>query len=144
MKPPAETIRITKQGRDQLSKLRKQTGVEHWNALCRWAFCVSLREPTRPPAITDKFEGGVEMTWKVFSGDQSELFAALTRLRARQDGFALTAEGVGTCLRAHIHRGLAYLASGKDARNLTDITKRWLSPGSDSEIIRETPSEHAI
>lgn len=127
MKPPVETIRISRQGRDQLGKLRRQTGIEHWNVLCRWSFCVSMREKTPPPSITQKFDGGVEMTWKVFAGDQSDTFSALTVMRAHKDGFPMNTEGIASCLRAHLHRGLAYLSSGKETRSLSDFTKRWLN-----------------
>ncbi len=126
MKPPVETIRISRQGRDQLIKLRRQTGIEHWNVLCRWSFCASMREITPPPLITQKLDGGVEMSWKVFAGDQSEIFSALTLMRARKDGFPLTSEGIANCLRAHLHRGLTYLASGNDTKSLSDFVKRWL------------------
>lgn len=125
MKPPIDTIRISKQGRDQLIKLRRQTGIEHWNVLCRWAFCVSIKENSTPPTITQKLEGGVEMTWKVFSGEMSELFSALTWLKVRHDNFDLSPEGAAICLRAHLHRGLAYLASGKETKSLSDFITRW-------------------
>jgi DNA sulfur modification protein DndE len=129
MKPPIETIRISRQGREQLTKIRRQTGIENWNVLCRWSFCASMREQTPPPPVTQKLDGGVEMTWKVFAGDQSEIFAALTLIRTRKDGFPLSSEGVANCLRAHLHRGLAYLASGKDTKSLSDLVKRWLDFG---------------
>jgi DNA sulfur modification protein DndE len=131
MKPPIETIRISKQGRDQLTKLRRQTGIENWNVLCRWSFCVSVREETPPSPVTQKLDGGVEMTWKVFAGDQSEVFSALTMIRARQDGFPLTPEGLANCLRAHLHRGLTYLASGKETKSISDLAKRWLNCNTD-------------
>jgi len=106
MKSPVETIRISRQGRDQLIKLRRQTGIEHWNVLCRWSFCASIRDKSSPPSITQKLDGGVEMTWKVFAGDQSDIFASLILLRASKDGFPATSEGLANCLRAHLHRGL--------------------------------------
>lgn len=126
MKPPAETIRISRQGREQLIKLRRQTGIEHWNILCRWAFCVSLREKTPPPKTTEKLEGGVEMTWKVFSGEYADIYSALCWLRANKDGFTDEADGAAACLRAHLHRGLSYLASGKETKTLSDLATRWL------------------
>lgn len=125
MKPPIDTIRISKQGRDQLVKLRRQTGIEHWNVLCRWAFCVSIREHSTPPPVTQKLEGGVEMTWKVFSGEMSELFSALTWQKVRHEGLVISSEGAALCLRAHLHRGLSYLASGKETKSLTDFVSRW-------------------
>jgi len=127
MKPPIETIRISKQGRDQLIKLRRQTGIENWNVLCRWSFCVSIKERTPPPPIVHKLDGGIEMTWKVFAGDQSEIFSALTLIKARQDGFPINSDGLAICLRAHLHRGLAYLSSGKETKSISDLAKRWLN-----------------
>src|SRR6266568_4616036 len=69
MKPPIETLRISRQGRDQLIKLKRLTGIEHYNILCRWAFCASLREETPPHEVPHGGEGGVDMHWKVFAGE---------------------------------------------------------------------------
>lgn len=127
MENPVETVRISKQGKDQLLKIRRQTGIEHWNTLCRWAFCASLRETKIPTAYGEKIDGGVEMTWKVFSGEQSDIYAALIYIRARQDGFPSTPDGMASCLRTHIHRGLGYLASGTTTRSISDFATRWLA-----------------
>lgn len=126
MKPPVETLRISQQGREQLIKLRRQTGIEHWNVLCRWAFCVSMREKSVATQISERLEGGVEMTWKVFSGDQGEIYSALCWQRALKDGFVSGQEGAAACLRAHIHRGLSFLASGKETKTISDLATRWL------------------
>ncbi len=128
MRAPAETIRISRQGREQLQKIRRQTGLEHWNVVCRWAFCASLRETSCPPKVEDRLEGGVEMTWKVFSGDNADVYAALCWLRARDDGFTDDVEGAAACLRAHLHRGLNYLAAGNETRSLSNFVARWLEP----------------
>lgn len=88
---------------------------------------MSLKEKTPPTLFNQKLDGGVEMTWKVFAGEQSEIFAALIWMRAREDEFPLTTEGVANCLRAHLHRGLTYLASGKDTRSLPDLVARWFT-----------------
>jgi DNA sulfur modification protein DndE len=125
MKPPVETVRISKQGRDQLIKVRRQTGVEHWNTLCRWALILSLREKTPPAVPRQKLDGGVEMTWKVFAGEESELFASLIRLRSSKDDFGSDSEALSQCFRAHLHRGLSYLASGKDTKTIADFLLRW-------------------
>ncbi len=125
MKPPVETVRINSLGRDQLIRLKRQTGIEHWNILCRWALCASLREKSCPPPTQSGTENGVEMTWKIFSGDWSTVFAAMIAVRAQQDGFDLEAEGLATCLRLHIHRGLGYLCSGKEKNPIESFMARW-------------------
>src|SRR5262245_45876871 len=66
MKAPVDPVRVSARGREQLIKLKRQTGIEHWNVLCRWALCCSLREPSVPPRESLKTEGGVEIAWKVF------------------------------------------------------------------------------
>ena len=93
MKIPLETIRIGQQGKEKLLKLRRSTGIDQWNVLCRWAFCASIKEKTAPPPFQQKVDGGIEMTWKVFAGDQSDVYAALSWLRSQQDGFPNTIEG---------------------------------------------------
>jgi DNA sulfur modification protein DndE len=125
MKPPVDTVRIGKQGRDQLIKIKRQTGIENWNIICRWAVCVSLKEPTPPPIPRERLEGGVEMTWKVFAGDDSDLYSALILTRARKDGFFEMNDGLGKCVRSHVNRGLAYLSSGTDTKTISDFVSRW-------------------
>jgi DNA sulfur modification protein DndE len=126
MKIPLETIRIGQQGKEQLLKLRRGTGIEHWNILCRWAFCASLREKAVPPAFQQKMDGGVEMSWKVFAGELSEVYASLCWLRAQQDGFPRSHEGVANCFRAHLHRGLTFLTSGHKNKSIAEIMDGWL------------------
>ena len=126
MKPPVETVRISKQGRDQLMKVRRQTGIENWNILCRWALCLSLREETPPPSLKQKLDGGVEMTWKVFSGEESDTYSSLISVRVQKDGLEDDEDAFANCLKAHLHRGLSYMASGQDTRTVTDFVERWI------------------
>jgi len=126
MKPPIESVRVSAQGRDQLIKLKRQTGVDNWNILCRWALCCSLREKVMPPRSPVSTEGGVEMTWKVFAGESSDELAAVIYQRSAMDGFGDQPDGAAQCLRSHLHRGLGYLASEKDISGISGFLKRWL------------------
>ena len=126
MRPLVDTVRISRQGRDHLIKIRRQTGLEHWNIICRWAVCASLREPTKPPAVREALDSGVEMTWKVFAGDQGDLFTALLTFRANHEGQADSQEALANSFKAHLHRGLSYLASGQDTKTIADFLERWL------------------
>ncbi len=126
MKPPVESVRVSPQGRDQLIKLKRQTGVENWNILCRWALCCSLREratPPRPPSATNV---GVEMTWKVFAGENSDQLAAVISKRMTSDGLTDLPDGAAQCLRAHLHRGLGYMASEVGSLGIAGFMRRWL------------------
>lgn len=131
MKPPVETVRVSPLGRDQLIKLKRQTGIEHWNVLCRWALCASLRESTPPSPPSSSGEGGVEMSWKVFAGEHSDIYAALIAMRCRKDEMEETPEAQANCLRFHLHRGLGYLSSGKDVKTIDGFLRRWLKDRDD-------------
>ena len=126
MKPPVEPVRVSARGREQLIKLKRQTGIEHWNILCRWALCCSLREPSVPPRESLKTEGGVEIAWKVFGGDTADILATLVCQRALQDGFGDTSDAVAKCFRSHLERGLNYLASDRNSDGISGFFARWL------------------
>jgi DNA sulfur modification protein DndE len=123
-----ETVRITQQGREQLSRLKRYTGIENWNVLCRWSFCVSLAEPTLPPSKAFKGDAAVEMTWKVFGGPYQEVYLALLKERCKRDGFDLSDQTLAEQLRLHIHRGLGYLAANRGLRRIRDLVSLPLEP----------------
>jgi DNA sulfur modification protein DndE len=126
MKAPIESVRVSPQGREQLIKLKRQTGVENWNILCRWALCCSLREKAVPPRPAFSADGGVEMSWKVFAGENADQLAAIIFMRASTDGFTDSPDGAALCLRAHLHRGLGYLASEKQSNGISGFLSRWV------------------
>jgi DNA sulfur modification protein DndE len=130
-----ETVRISAQGREQLSRLKRYTGVENWNVLCRWAFCVSIAEITKPPLTIVKNEGGVEMTWKTFGGSQAELYLALLKNRCLQDGIEPDDGNLAEQLRLHLHRGLAYLAANRQVRSIVDLIDRALVSTKESQRV---------
>ena len=127
MKPPVDPVRISARGREHLSKLKRQTGIEHWNVLCRWALCCSLREKTPPPNYVMTAEGGVEIAWKVFGGEIGDILAVLVYQRAHQDGIGQEPELVSRYLRAHIERGLSYLATERGASSIGVFFERWIN-----------------
>jgi DNA sulfur modification protein DndE len=104
-----EHIRLTQTARDQLITLKRRTGITQWNVLCRWALCRSLAEPTTPPPAKLVYDSNVEMTWRVFAGEQGDYLWALMRYRCHVDGLPLDDEAVGQQLRLHLHRGIGYL-----------------------------------
>ena len=133
-----ETIRISAQGREQLIRLKRYTGIENWTVLCRWAFCVSIAEFTKPPLTIVKSEGGVEMTWKTFGGSQAEVYLALLKNRCVQDGLEPDDAILVEQFRLHLHRGLAYLAANKQVRSIVDLVERAFLPTRDMQTASQT------
>lgn len=109
-----DRIRLTGAAKIQLSTLKRKTGIEHYNSLCRHALCLSLAEPSIPPHEDFSYSGGLEIDWKVFTGGHEELYTNLLIQRLILDGAPVNAESVRTICSEHLHRGLSYLASRDD------------------------------
>ena len=124
---PIEHIKLSQTARDQLVTLKRRTKIEHWNTLCRWAFCVSLAEPSVPPEAKHPADSSVEMDWRTFGGVHQELYLALLKARCKRDGFALSNEMLAAQFRLHVHRGISYLAADREARSIRSFLEHWLS-----------------
>ena len=118
-----DSIRLSQQSRDQMIRLKRLTGIEQWNTLCRWAFCLSLSESTNPPKTKIPADSSVEMTWKTFAGEHADLYHALLLDRVHREGRKLTKENLLQCLRAHITRGIVYLTARRELKDIAGLLK---------------------
>lgn len=116
-----EHIRLSRQAKDQLIKLKRITGIEHWNVLCRWALCLSLAEQSVPPQSKIPADSNVEMSWKVFGGRYADLYIALVKERCVRDSLGTDPDTVAQQFRLHLHRGISYLAGNKKLRKIDDL-----------------------
>lgn len=119
-----DRIQLSQTARDQLIKLKRTTGIKHWNVLCRWAFCTSLAEPAPPPAAKIPADSNVEMTFKVFGGPQHEIYLALLKARCRRDGLGTDDETLTSQFRLHLHRGIGYLFADRRIQRIGDLFRR--------------------
>ncbi len=116
-----EHIRLSQQAREQLIRLKRHTGIEHWNVLCRWAFCRSLSEPSVPPPAKHPADSNVEMSWRVFGGRYSDLYMALLKERCLTDRLGISDDVLAFQFRLHLHRGVAYLANDRSIRSVAAL-----------------------
>ena len=116
-----EHVKLSHQAREQLIRLKRHTGIEHWNVLCRWALCVSLAESTIPPMVKIAADSNVEMSWRVFGGRYADIFTGLVRQRCIRDGLEANDETVATQFRLHLHRGIGYLATDRTIRSIASF-----------------------
>ena len=116
-----EHIRLSQQAKDQLTRLKRVTGIDHWNELCRWGFCVSLAEQSVPAAARIPADSNVEMSWRVFGGRYADLYLALLKERCVRDGLGTAPDVLAHQFRLHLHRGISYLAANKELRKIDDL-----------------------
>lgn len=108
-----ETLRVSERARYQLMTIRKRTGIENWNVICRWALVVSLKDQSIPPHENIVTDSSVEMTWRTFGGTYEKTYLSLLIQRLIKDKIDITKENVNNFFKIHLHRGLSNLATGK-------------------------------
>jgi DNA sulfur modification protein DndE len=104
-----ETIRLSDKARTQLISLKRRTGITQWNVLCRWAFCLSLAEGSKPPNEEIPSDSSIEMSWRTFTGGHEDVYRAVLLQRARRDDVPADPGAMQHYFRLHVHRGISYL-----------------------------------
>lgn len=106
-----DRLRLTASAKNQLVTLKRKTGIEHNNSLCRHALCLSLANPTIPPAEDFNFSGGLEIDWRTCTSGNEHLYENLILIRLQIDQLPTDGDTVRQMMCSHVHRGLSYLAS---------------------------------
>lgn len=118
-----ENVRVSEKAKIQLITLKRRTGLQNWNVLCRWALCVSLREKSEPPKEDLGSDSSIEMTWKTFTGGNEQVYLALVQQRAMQAKVDLDKADLYQYFRLHLHRGISYLAGNPRLQSIEDLIR---------------------
>ena len=113
-----DRVKLTAAAKQQLITLKRRTGIEHYNTICRHALVVSLNNPATAPIENLQFANGLEIDWEVFAGGYGDTYLNLLIARSQQESMASGSAEVRQLLTSHLHRGLSYLAS----RNESEIS----------------------
>lgn len=116
-----ERVKLTSAARSQLTTIKRRTGIEHNNAICRHALCISLANPSVPPYENFSFSGGLEIDWRTLTGGQEDLYTNLLIVRLLTEGKRVSEEAIRQTFLLHVHRGLSYLVSRRDEDLLVEL-----------------------
>lgn len=123
-----DNIRLSAAARDKLSTLKRRTGLKQWNILCRWAFCLSLAEKSKPPRTDIPADSNVEMTWRTFAGAEgADILAAALKARCLRDDLPTDDASLAREFRLHLNRGIGYLSTTGKIKSLPDLLTMALS-----------------
>ncbi|MCJ8283038.1 MAG: DNA sulfur modification protein DndE, partial [Rivularia sp. ALOHA_DT_140] len=89
--------------------------------LCRWGFCRSLAEKSIPSPIAVPQDSNVELAWKVFGGEMSDMQLLALKPRCHTDGLGTDKETLITQFRLHLHRGIGYLAGDPNIKKIENL-----------------------
>ncbi|MEH8018930.1 DNA sulfur modification protein DndE [Rheinheimera muenzenbergensis] len=101
-----DIIRLSEKQKQQLIILKRKTGIDNWNVLCRWALCMSLADPTVPPKEDIPSDSNVEMTWKTFAGEYAELYLAILKTAYKKQTNVIGEIELSLFVKLHINRGI--------------------------------------
>lgn len=118
-----ERIKLNSAARNQLTTLKRRTGIEHNNAICRHALCISLANPSVPPNETFSFAGGIEIDWRTLTGGQDALYYNLLAVRLLSEKKRVNDESIRQTFVLHVHRGLSYLVSRREDDLLVEMAR---------------------
>ena len=121
IEPPVERMRLSQTAKDQLSKLKRQTRIDRWNVLCRWAVCRSLAEPSPPSPVKLITDSNVEMTWRVIAGNDGDANSNAHKQRCHQENLPTDPDTLAQQFLLHLHRGIGYLASDRNIKQIEDL-----------------------
>ena len=116
-----ETVRLDSETKNQFLTLKRRTGIENWNVLARWAFCLSISDPTPIRKTQGTGTGAIEMSWKTFAGEHDGIYWALLLSRCEEESIAFSRDNLSEALRTHIARGAARLAGNRQMRGISDF-----------------------
>jgi DNA sulfur modification protein DndE len=116
-----ERIKLTAAAKNQLATLKRRTGIEHNNAICRHALCISLANPSVPPEENFAYAGGLEIDWRTLTGGQDDLYTNLLIVRLQSEGKRISEESIRQTFLLHVHRGLSYLMARREEDLLSEL-----------------------
>lgn len=116
-----ERVKLTSAARNQLATIKRRTGIEHNNAICRHALCISLANPSVPPDENFVFSGGLEIDWRTLAGGQDDLYTNLLIVRLLSEGKRISEESIRQTFLLHVHRGLSYLVARREEDLLSEL-----------------------
>lgn len=131
----ARQIRLSNKAKEQLIRVKAKTGIQNWNVLCRWALCLSLAEGTVPPDFDIPADSNVEMSWEVFGGEYHQVYEALMRQQCLCDGLEDDPVTLNRYFRAHLHRGISYLASSNFLKSTSDLLMQAVKTEKGEEVL---------
>ena len=107
-----DTLRTTLGVKHTLNRLKQLTGIETWNVLCRWAFCLSIKQENLPREIQETLDG-LEIDYEVFAGKNKDIYTQLLVNNLLRFKIELNKRNLSKYLYAHINRGVNILYTNK-------------------------------
>ena len=119
-----DQLRTSASLKNLLTRIKGITSIQNWNVLCRWGFCLSIKQSSVPRIVDEKLDG-IEIDYDTLVGKNKTIYTQLLINNLRKNNIEINKENLTKYLYAHVNRGVNILYNYKMKRinNLFEIIK---------------------
>ena len=100
-----EILKTSTNVRNSLTRVRTITGISTWNTLCRWAFCLSVKQTSLPREVDEKLDG-IEIDYDTLVGKSKDIYTQLLINNLVKHKVEINKKNLTKYLNAHVNRGV--------------------------------------
>jgi len=118
-----DLLRTSASVRNSLTRIKTITGIPNWNIICRWAFCLSLKQTSLPREVDEKLDG-IEIDYDTLVGKNKSIYTQLLINNLISHKVEIDKKNLTKYLYAHVNRGvnIIYTNKIKDISGLMSLT----------------------
>ena len=100
-----EQLRTSSTVKNLLTRIKGITSIQNWNVLCRWGFCLSIKQSSVPRMVDEKLDG-IEIDYDTLVGKNKNIYTQLLINNLRHHNIEVNKENLTKYLYAHVNRGI--------------------------------------
>jgi len=107
-----DLLRTSANVRNSLTRIKTITGIPNWNIICRWAFCLSLKQTSLPREVDEKLDG-IEIDYDTLVGKNKSIYTQLLINNLISHKVEIDKKNLTKYLYAHVNRGVNIIYTNK-------------------------------
>ena len=107
-----DVLRTSMNVKNSLSRIKTLTGIPNWNIICRWAFCLSIKQTSLPREVEEKLDG-VEIDYDTLFNKNKSIYTQLLINNLVTHKVEIDKNSLTKYLHAHVNRGVNIIYTNK-------------------------------
>ena len=107
-----DVLRTSMNVKNSLSRIKTLTGIPNWNIICRWAFCLSIKQTSLPREVEEKLDG-VEIDYDTLFNKNKSIYTQLLINNLITHNIEIDKKSLTKYLYAHVNRGVNIIYTNK-------------------------------
>ena len=114
-----EQLRTSSTVKNLLTRIKGITSIQNWNVLCRWGFCLSIKQSSIPRMVDEKLDG-IEIDYDTLVGKNKSIYTQLLINNIRHHNIEVNTANLTSHLYAHVNRGINIIYNYK-MKSISDL-----------------------